>query len=73
VILTYLVVEAIEIMILMIAYDEILAAGSFSAPLYSSIILPLYGIFSVGKFMMFVVFVNCQIFEWHIYWFFMLF
>ena len=73
VILTYLLVEAIEIVIVMIAYKEILEAGSFIAPLYTSILPPLYGTFSVGKFMMFVVFVSCQIFEWHIYWFFMLF
>jgi hypothetical protein len=69
----YLIVESIEIIIVMIAYDEIIGAGSFSAPLYTSVILPLFGTFSVGKFMMFVAFVNCQIFEWHIYWFFMLF
>ena len=69
VILVYLFFEAFEIIMIMEEVDKL--SDQTQSHFYSNIIWPLIGTCSIGKFVTFTLFVNSQVFEWFITFYFM--
>jgi hypothetical protein len=71
VIMVYLTLEALEIIMIIVAFNFLLELPN--AHFFTNIIWPIIGTFSIAKFVTYTIFVNCQVFEWYVLWFFMLF
>jgi 5-methylthioribose kinase len=69
VILVYFFFEAIEIIMIFEEVDNL--SDNTQTHFFSNIIWPMIGTCSIGKFVTFTLFVNSQVFEWYITYFFM--